>query len=47
VTASGGEVVVVVAAVIERDGRILITRRPKGAHLEAASPSPARPRARP
>lgn len=33
-TASGGEVVVVVAAVIERDGRILITRRPKGAHLE-------------
>jgi 8-oxo-dGTP diphosphatase len=34
VTASGGEVVVVVAAVIERDGRILITRRPKGAHLE-------------
>lgn len=33
-TPPGGEVVVVVAAVIERAGRILITRRPKGAHLE-------------
>ena len=30
----GGEVVEVVAAVIERDGRILIARRPAGRHLE-------------
>ena len=29
-----GEVVEVVAAVIERDGRILIARRPTGRHLE-------------
>jgi 8-oxo-dGTP diphosphatase len=28
------ETITVVAAVIERDGKILITRRPKGAHLE-------------
>jgi len=26
--------IVVTAAVIERDGRLLVTRRPKGAHLE-------------
>ena len=31
---ASGEVIVVVAAVIEREGRILITRRPKGRHLE-------------
>lgn len=30
----GREPIVVVAAVIEREGSILITRRPKGAHLE-------------
>jgi 8-oxo-dGTP diphosphatase len=28
------ETITVVAAIIERDGKILITRRPKGAHLE-------------
>jgi mutator protein MutT len=28
------EVVVVTAAVVERDGRFLVTRRPKGVHLE-------------
>jgi len=33
VTAAGGEAIAVVAAVIEREGRILITRRPKGTHL--------------
>jgi 8-oxo-dGTP diphosphatase len=33
VTAAGGETIAVVAAVIEREGRILITRRPEGAHL--------------
>jgi 8-oxo-dGTP diphosphatase len=27
-------IVVVTAAVVERDGRFLVTRRPKGAHLE-------------
>ena len=32
-TAPGADVIAVVAAVIERGGRILITRRPKGAHL--------------
>ena len=32
-TAAGGEAIAVVAAVIEREGRILITRRPKGTHL--------------
>jgi 8-oxo-dGTP diphosphatase len=33
-TGARGEIIMVVAAVIERAGRILITRRPKGAHLE-------------
>jgi len=33
VTAGGGEAIAVVAAVIEREGRILITRRPEGTHL--------------
>ena len=32
-SAGGGDAIQVVAAVIERDGNILITRRPKGAHL--------------
>ena len=32
-TAAGGEAIAVVAAVIEREGRILITRRPEGTHL--------------
>jgi 8-oxo-dGTP diphosphatase len=31
---ASSEAIVVVAAVIEREGRILITRRPKGRHLE-------------
>jgi 8-oxo-dGTP diphosphatase len=33
-TPSSGDAILVVAAVIERDGMILITRRPRGAHLE-------------
>lgn len=32
-TAAGGDAIRVVAAVIEREGSILITRRPEGAHL--------------
>jgi mutator protein MutT len=32
--AADGETIRVVAAVIEREGKILITRRPKGTHLE-------------
>jgi 8-oxo-dGTP diphosphatase len=34
VSAADEEAIVVVAAVIERAGKILITRRPKGSHLE-------------